>query len=86
MLGETFDGIVSGITEWGLFVEISTTKCEGMIRIADIEYDQFQYDAKQYRIVGRRTGRIVSLGDEIHVKVLKTDIERRTIDLLWVKN
>ena len=86
MLGGTFDGIVSGITEWGLFVEISITKCEGMIRIADIEYDQFQYDEKQYRIVGRRTGRIVSLGDEIHVKVLKTDIERRTIDLLWVKN
>jgi len=85
MLGETFDGIVSGITEWGLFVEISTTKCEGMIRIAEIEHDQFQYDEKQYRVVGRRTGEIVSLGDEIHVKVLKTDIDRRTIDLFWIK-
>jgi ribonuclease R len=85
MLGETFDGIVSGITEWGLFVEINTTKCEGMIRIADIEHDQFQYDEKQYRVVGRRTGEIVSLGDEIHVKVLKTDIDRRTIDLFWIK-
>ena len=85
MLGETFDGILSGITEWGLFVEISTTKCEGMIRIADVEHDQFQYDEKQYRVVGRRTGEIVSLGDEIHVKVLKTDIDRRTIDLLWIK-
>ena len=85
MLGETFDGIVSGITEWGLFVEISTTKCEGMIRITEIEHDQFQYDEKQYRVVGRRTGEIVSLGDEIHVKVLKTDIDRRTIDLFWIK-
>ena len=85
MLGETFEGIVSGITEWGLFVEISTTKCEGMIRIADIEYDRFQYDEKQFRIVGRRTGEIVSLGDQINVQVLKTDINRRTIDLLWVK-
>ena len=85
MLGETFDGILSGITEWGLFVEISTTKCEGMIRIADIEHDQFQYDEKQYRVVGRRTGEIVSLGDKIHVQVLKTDIDRRTIDLLWIK-
>jgi len=85
MLGETFDGIVSGVTEWGLFVEISATKCEGMIRIADIDHDQFQYDEKQYRIVGRRTGKIISLGDEIHVKVVKTDIDRRTIDLLWVE-
>ena len=85
MLGETFDGIVSGVTEWGLFVEISATKCEGMIRIADIDHDQFQYDEKQYRIVGRRTGEIISLGDEIHVKVVKTDIDRRTIDLLWVE-
>ena len=85
MLGETFEGIVSGITDWGLFVEISTTKCEGMIRIVDIEYDRFQYDEKQFRIVGRRTGEIVSLGDQIHVQVLKTDTDRRTIDLLWVK-
>ena len=85
MLGENFDGIVSGITEWGLFVEIIATKCEGMIRIADIDHDQFKYDEKQYRIVGRRTGGIVSLGDEIHVKVIKTDIDRRTIDLFWVK-
>jgi ribonuclease R len=54
-----------------------------MIRIADIDHDQFQYDEKQYRIVGRRTGKIISLGDEIHVKVVKTDIDRRTIDLLW---
>ena len=56
-----------------------------MIRIADIEYDRFQYDEKQFRIVGRRTGEIVSLGDQIHVQVLKTDIDRRTIDLLCVK-
>ncbi|MAJ51877.1 MAG: ribonuclease R [Flammeovirgaceae bacterium] len=85
LLGETFEGIVSGVTEWGLFVEISATKCEGMIRIADIDCDQFQYDEKQYRIVGRRTGKIISLGDEIHVKVMKTDIDRRTIDLLWIE-
>ena len=56
-----------------------------MIRIVDIDHDQFQYDEKQYRIVGRRTGGIISLGDEIHVKVVKTDIDRRTIDLLWVE-
>lgn len=85
LLGESFEGIVSGVTEWGLFVEISATKCEGMIRIADIDCDQFQYDEKQYRIVGRRTGKIISLGDEIHVKVMKTDIDRRTIDLLWIE-
>ena len=86
MMGETFDGIVSGVTEWGVFVEITSTKCEGMIRIMDLDQDYFQYDEKQYRIVGKRTGKIIALGDKIKVHVIKTDIERRTIDLFWVED
>ena len=86
MMGETFDGIVSGVTEWGVFVEITSTKCEGMIRIMDLDQDYFQYDEKQYRIVGKRTGKIIALGDKIKVQVIKTDIERRTIDLFWVED
>ena len=81
MLGETFDGIVSGVTEWGVFVEITATKCEGMIRVADLDDDYYEYDEKNFRIIGKRNKRIITLGDKLHVQVVATDIDRRTIDL-----
>lgn len=81
MLGEEFDGIVSGVTEWGVYVEITSTKCEGMIRVADLTDDYYEYDEKNFRIIGKRNKRIITLGDKIVVKVMKTDIDRRTIDL-----
>lgn len=81
MLGQDFDGIVSGVTEWGIFVEIVETKCEGMIRIADLDDDYYEFDEKSYRIVGKNNKRIITLGDKLKVKVAKTDIDRRTIDL-----
>ncbi|MFY0689000.1 MAG: ribonuclease R [Cyclobacteriaceae bacterium] len=84
MLGEVFEGIVSGVTEWGVFVEITSTKCEGMIRINDLDDDYYEYDEKNYRIIGKRNGRIISLGDKLNVQVVKTDIDRRTIDLSLV--
>lgn len=81
MLGEDFEGIVSGVTEWGIFVEIVATKCEGMIRLADLDDDYYEFDEKNYRIMGKRNKRIITLGDKLTVKVVKTDIDRRTIDL-----
>ncbi|REE01592.1 ribonuclease R [Marinoscillum furvescens] len=81
MLGEEFEGIVSGVTEWGIFVEIVETKCEGMIRLADLSDDYYDFDEKNYRIIGQRNKRIITLGDKLTVKVVKTDIDRRTIDL-----
>ncbi len=78
---DTFDGIVSGVTEWGIYVEMVENKCEGMIRMNDLNDDYYEFDAKNYRIIGRRRGRIISLGDKLRVKVLATDVERRTIDL-----
>ncbi len=86
MLGEVFEGLVSGVTEWGIFVEIIETKCEGMIRISDLDDDYYDYDEKNFRIVGKRNKRIISLGDRLNVQVVKTDIDRRTIDLLLVEN
>ena len=80
-LGEEFDGIVSGVTEWGVFVEMIETKCEGMIRISEIRDDFYEFDEENFRIVGVRNKRIITLGDDIKVKVVKTDIDRRTIDL-----
>jgi len=84
MLGEEFAGIVSGLTEWGIFVEIIDTKCEGMIRMADMDDDYYDFDPKELKITGRNNKRMITLGDTIHVKVVKTDIDRRTIDLLLV--
>ncbi|MEM9328563.1 MAG: ribonuclease R [Bacteroidota bacterium] len=81
MLGEPFDGLVSGVTEWGIFVEIVETKCEGMIRISDLEDDYYEFDEKQYAVIGRRSGRRITLGDALKVQVVRTDIDRRTIDL-----
>ena len=78
---EVFHGIVSGVTEWGIYVELVESKCEGMIRMNDLTDDYYDYDAKSYRVIGRRRGRIISLGDKVKVRVLNTDIDRRTIDL-----
>jgi ribonuclease R len=81
MLGQVFEGIVSGVTEWGIFVEIIETKCEGMIRMSDLNDDFYEFDEKQLRVIGRNNKRIISLGDKLNVLVAKTDIDRRTIDL-----
>ncbi len=81
MLGEEFEGLVSGVTEWGVFVEITSTKCEGMVRVADLTDDYYEFDEKNFRIIGKRNKRIITLGDKLTVKVVKTDIDRRTIDL-----
>ena len=84
MLGQEFDGIVSGVTEWGIFVEIIATKCEGMIRMTDLDDDFYEFDEKQMRVIGRNNKRIITLGDPLKVLVAKTDIDRRTIDLEMV--
>ncbi len=78
---KVFNGIISGVTEWGIFVEIVETKCEGMVRLADLQDDYYEFDEKNYRVIGRSNKRIFTLGDEVFVRVKSTDIDRRTIDL-----
>ncbi len=85
-LGEEFDGIISGVTEWGIFVELIETRCEGMVRLADLSDDYYYYDEENYRIVGQATGNIFTLGDDMKVRVIATDINRRTIDLELVEH
>lgn len=80
---KVYDGLISGVTEWGIYVEIIETKCEGMIRMMDMTDDFYEYDEKNYRIIGRRTGKIHRLGDRVRVRVKKTDIDRRLIDLVF---
>ena len=76
-------GLISGVTEWGIYVEIIETKCEGMIRMADMTDDFYEFEEKNYRIIGRKTGKIHRLGDRINVRIKKTDIDRRLIDLVF---
>lgn len=80
---KVFDGIISGVTEWGIYVEITETKCEGMVRMVDMDDDFYEFDEQNYRVVGRRNKRMFTLGDDVKVSVKSTDIDRRTIDLTF---
>ena len=79
-----WDGIISGVTEWGIFVEMADNKCEGMVRLGDLHDDHYEFDEKNYRIIGRRNKKIYQLGEKVKVKVKDTNINKRTIDLLFV--
>jgi len=75
-----FEGVISGVTEWGIYVEIIENKCEGMVRIRDIKDDYYLYDEKQYALVGQATKNIYQLGDHVLIKVKNTDLERKHLD------
>lgn len=83
--GHEFEGIISGVIEHGFFVEITDTKCEGMVRLSDLDDDFYQSDLENYRIIGKNNKRMYTLGDKVVVTVLKTDLEKRTIDLSFVR-
>ncbi|WP_051203556.1 ribonuclease R [Hugenholtzia roseola] len=85
MIGETFAGIITGITEWGIYVEITETACEGMARLSDLKDDHYEYDARNQRYIGQRTQKVYALGADVEVEVKAVDIERRTIDLRLVE-
>jgi ribonuclease R len=79
-LGEYFDGIVSGITEWGMYVEEIHTKCEGLVRVRDMNDDFYVFDEKKLSFSGQKTKKSYRLGDRVRIKVKEADLERKTID------
>ncbi|KEO72837.1 ribonuclease R [Anditalea andensis] len=81
-----YEGIISGITEWGIFVEITETKCEGMIRLQTLNDDYYEFDEKHMRLIGSKNKKMITLGDKVKVRVVNTDIDRRTIDLEFAKD
>ena len=81
-----YEGIVSGVTEWGVFVEITETKCEGMIRVQDMDDDYYEFDERNMRLIGSKSKKMITLGDKVVVRVVNTDIDRRTIDLEFADN
>ncbi len=79
-VGKEFDGTVSGVTEWGMYVEIDPTKVEGMVPLRTIKSDFFEFDEERYRLVGRRTRRIFTLGDKVRIRVKDTNLEQKLLD------
>jgi len=77
---QQFEGVISGVTEWGIYVEIIENKCEGMVRIREIKDDYYLYDEKQYALVGQSTKNLYQLGDHVLIKVKHTDLERKHLD------
>jgi ribonuclease R/exosome complex exonuclease DIS3/RRP44 len=79
-IDQEFIGVISGVTEWGIYVEIIENKCEGMVRIRDIKGDYYIFDERQYALVGERTKNMYQLGDEVVVMVKETDLVKRHLD------
>ena len=84
-IGETFEGVVSGVMEKGIFVNLKNIHCEGMIRVSDLKDDYYNYDERQHCLIGRSKGKKYQMGTELKVKVVRTDMEQRHIDLALVK-
>jgi len=79
-LGMVFDGVISGVTEWGLYVEINENKCEGMVPIRDLDDDYYEFDEKNYCLTGRRNRKSYRLGDPIRIQVARANLEHKQLD------
>ena len=79
-LGESFEGVISGITEWGIYVEEMETKCEGLTRVRDMKDDFYVFDKKKLELTGQKKKNKYHLGDRVKIKVKGVDLERKTID------
>jgi len=78
--GQVFDGVISGVTEWGIYVEIIENQCEGMVSVRDLTDDYYEYDEENYCIKGRITGKLYTLGDRVKVEVVKADMQKKQLD------
>lgn len=81
-IGQVFDGVISGVTEWGIYVELIANKCEGMIPIRDLDDDYYTFDDKNYCLVGRRYHKKFQLGDELTVKVARANLDKKQLDFI----
>ncbi|MCM1035876.1 MAG: ribonuclease R [Bacteroides sp.] len=83
-LGEVFAGVISGVTEWGLYVELDDNKCEGLVPVRDLADDYYDFDEKNYCLVGRRNGNRYRLGDAVQVQVARCNLDRKQLDFVLV--
>ena len=83
-VGKVYDGIISGVTEWGLYVEITANKCEGLVKISSIKNDHYIYNEKTYSITGYRTKKSYQLGQKVRIKIQRADLEKKQMDFVLV--
>ena len=83
-LGEVFDGMISGVTEWGLYVELDDNMCEGLVPMRDLADDYYDFDPKNYCLIGRRNGHRYRLGDKVRVQVARADLGKKQLDFVIV--
>lgn len=81
---EEFLGVISGVTEWGIYIEIISNKCEGMVRLQDLQDDRYEFDRDEYAVIGQRTKKVYQLGDEVYVKVKNADLVKKHLDFTMI--
>ena len=84
-VGQQFRGMISGVTDWGIYVEIQENKCEGMVSVRDMKDDYYILDEENFRYVGRNHGKIYALGDAVNIEVRKADVMKRRLDFIFVR-
>ena len=85
-IGQLYDGVISGVTEWGLYVELNENKCEGMIPMRDLDDDYYEFDEKNYCLRGKRKKHTYSLGDAVTIRVARANLERKILDFELVEH
>ena len=85
-IGQTFFGLISGVSKWGLFVELEGNKCEGMVSLKQLADDFYYLDEENYQVIGQRYGNKYKLGDRVKIKIIKVDISKKQMDFVMVEN
>jgi exoribonuclease R len=83
-IGEVYEGVISGVTEWGLYVEIVENKCEGLVKVSSIKNDHYIFDEKKYALIGYRSKATYQLGQKVKIKIQRADLERKQMDFILV--
>lgn len=81
-VGKTFPGVITGVTDWGIYVQEQTALAEGMIRLANLPDDYYVHEKSKYRVIGQNKGKVFQLGDEVHVKLTRADVDERQLDFI----
>ena len=84
-IGKEFPGVISGVSKWGIYVEIDAFKCEGMVALRTLMGDSYTLDQENYRVIGQRRGRVYRLGDRVQIKVMRVDLARKQMDFELVE-
>ena len=83
-IGFIYDGVISGVTEWGLYIEITENKCEGLVKVSSIKDDHYVFDEKKYALIGYRTKSSYQIGQKVKIKIQRADLERKQMDFILV--